>query len=428
MLSPVLWRRSATAIGIYGATGLGIAGMVVAARELGRDEFAAFAIVTSASAFFQLLLDLTVEDALVKFGFRYSTAEDWPRLRRLFDVALRFKLAGGLFAGICLLILAPLSSHVWSTGGLTVPLLLVAALPLLQAPENVYGSAIMLRGRYDIRGYFLLIAMGLRLIGVAIGAHYGVSQAVLGMLVAQVIATAAITWGGHEALRRFPRPEAAPLGSHARELRNFVISSSASSTLVSMRGTLSTLVVGAAAPNAIQAGYFRIAQAPLTAFNALSSPARLVLLTEQTRDFEQGQHDKMYRMLRRYIAGTTVLMALAIPLLWWAMPWLVTTVNGPTYRPAAEPARVLLLAAALQFIFGWTKSFPVSIGRPNLRLWPQIIEIATLVPLTVVFASRWGATGAAVAAVIASAVFASVWCVLLIRIRRERLDVAPASA
>ena len=207
MPSPVLWRRSATAIGIYGATGLGIAGMVVAARELGTEAFAAFAIVTSASAFFQLLLDLTVEDALVKFGFRYSTAEDWPRLRRLFDVALRFKLAGGLLAGICMLILAPISSPHLEVGGLTVPLLVVAALPLLQAPENVYGSAIMLRGRYDIRGYFLLIAMALRLIGVAIGAHFGVWQAVLGMLVAQVIATASITWGGHEALKRFPRPE-----------------------------------------------------------------------------------------------------------------------------------------------------------------------------------------------------------------------------
>ncbi len=426
MLSPVLWRRSATAIGIYGATVLGIAGMAIAARELGKEAFGTFAIVTAASAFFQLLLDLTVEDALVKFGFRYSTAEDWGRLRRLFDIALRFKLAGGLAAGIFLLVLAPLSSLVWHSG-LTLALVVVAPLPLLQAPENVYGSAIMLRGRYDLRGYFLLLAMALRLVGVAIGAHFGVWQAVLGMLIAQVIATAAITYGGYEALRRFPRPAAEPLGEHARELRNFVISSTASSTLVSMRGTLSTLVVGAAAARD-QAGFFRIAQAPLTAFNALSAPARLVLLTEQTRDFEQGSHDKMYRMLKRYIAGTAVLMALAIPPLWWAMPWLVKLVNGSGYGPAAEPARVLLLAAAIQFIFGWTKSFPVSIGRPNLRLWPQIIEIATLVPLTIVCASRWGATGAAIAAAIAGAVFASVWCFLLVRIRRERLDVIAASA
>jgi O-antigen/teichoic acid export membrane protein len=426
MLSPVLWRRSATAFGIYGATVLGIAGMIVAARELGRVEFATFAIVTASSAFFQLLLDLTVEDALVKFGFRYTTAEDWSRLRRLFDIALRFKIAGGFVAGVCLLVAAALSSVIWpSHAGLTLGLLVIAALPFLQAPENVFGSAIMLRGRYDVRGYFLLIAMALRLVGVAVGAHFGVWQAALGMVAAQVVATASITWGGREALRRFPRPEPLPLGEHARELRNFVISSSVSSTLVSMRGALATMVVGsvAAAP---EAGYFRIAQAPLTAFNALSSPARMVLLTEQTRDFEQGSHDKVYRMLSRYIAGTAALMAVAIPLLWWGMPWLVKLVYTSKYSAAAEPARVLLLGAAIQFIFGWTKSFPVSIGRPNLRIWPQGIEIAVLVPLTLVCASRWGATGAAVASVISSAVFASVWVFMLIGLRRAHVEAATA--
>jgi O-antigen/teichoic acid export membrane protein len=421
MVSRVIWRRSATAIGIYGATLLGIAGMIVASRELGKERFAAFAIVTASSAFFQLLLDLTVEDALVKFGFRYITAEDWSRLRRLFDIGLRFKLAGGLFAGICLVAAAALSSAIWRPG-LALALLVIAPLPLLQAPENVFGSAIMLRGRYDVRGWFLLIAMTLRLIGLAVGAHFGVWQAALGMLVAQAIATVTIVIGGRAALHRFPRPAALPLGEHARELRNFVISATASSTLVSMRGALGTMVVGAAAPT-VQAGYFRIAQAPLTAFNVLSSPARMVLLTEQTRDFEQGLHFRVYRMLSRYIAGTAALMAVAIPVLWWAMPTLVKFFYTAKFVPAAEPARVLLLGAAISFIFGWTKSFPVSIGRPNLRLWPQAIEIATLVPLTVAFAWQWGATGAAVAAVISSSVFAVVWTVLLTRLRRARLDV-----
>ena len=113
MGSRVLWRRSATAIGFYGATAFGLAGMIVAARELGPSGFDRFALVTAASAFFQLLLDLTVEEALVKFGFRYSTAEDWGRLRRLFDVALRFKLAGGMLAGIALLAIAPVSGSLF---------------------------------------------------------------------------------------------------------------------------------------------------------------------------------------------------------------------------------------------------------------------------------------------------------------------------
>ena len=55
----------------------------------------------------------------------------------------------------------------------------------------------------------------------------------------------------------------------------------------------------------------------------------------------------------------------------------------------------MLVAAALRLVWGWTKSFPVSIGRPGLRVIVQAIEIAVFVPLLLVFASRWGATGAA---------------------------------
>jgi O-antigen/teichoic acid export membrane protein len=427
MRSRVLWRRVSTAIGVYGATGLGIAGMVVATRELGPSGFASFAVAISASAFFQLLFDLTVEDVLVKFGFRYSTAEDWSRLRRLFDVALRFKLAGGLLGSIALLVLAPIAPHVFHPQGLLAALLVAAPIPLVQAPENVYGSAIMLRGRYDLRAGFLFLAMTLRLAGIAAGAHYGVWQAMLGVLAAQVVATASIVWGGRLALGRFPLAAAAPLGEHRREFRNFLGSATLSSTLVSMRGTLATLIVGAVSPRE-QAGFFRIAQAPLTSFSALSAPARMVLLTEQTRDFEAGEHTRMYRMLARYIAATTVLMAIVVPLLWWAMPWLVKTVSGAKFAPAAEPARVLLLAAAFQLVFGWSKTFPVSIGRPNLRLWAQGIEILTLVPLTIALADRWGATGAAVASAVASAVFAGVWTVLLVQLRREPPQVVPAKA
>ena len=117
-----------------------------------------------------------------------------------------------------------------------------------------------------------------------------------------------------------------------------------------------------------------------------------------------------------------------MPLLWWAMPWLVTVVNGEQYRPATDAARVLLLVAAMRFVWGWTKSFPVSIGRPNLRVWAHAIEIAVLVPLTFVLAPRWGATGAAVAMVVATTVFALIWTVLLVQIRRGGAATVPARA
>src|SRR3712207_7643069 len=41
-------------------------------------------LVVATAGFLQILLDSTVEEALVKYGFRYSTRSEWGRLRRLF--------------------------------------------------------------------------------------------------------------------------------------------------------------------------------------------------------------------------------------------------------------------------------------------------------------------------------------------------------
>jgi O-antigen/teichoic acid export membrane protein len=101
------------------------------------------------------------------------------------------------------------------------------------------------------------------------------------------------------------------------------------------------------------------------------------------------------------------------------MPDLVRLVLTERYLPAVDAARVMLLAAAVQLVYGWTKSLPVSIGRPNLRLVAHGIETAVLVPLIVLLGREWGATGAAVAVLASTLVFATVWTVLLLRVRRD---------
>src|SRR4029453_11355648 len=96
MNAGLLKRRSATALSIYVAVGFGILGTIVAARVLGLDEFGVYATAPAAVGFFQVLLDLTVEESLTKYGFRYVSSEDWGRLRRLFRVTLVLKVVGGV--------------------------------------------------------------------------------------------------------------------------------------------------------------------------------------------------------------------------------------------------------------------------------------------------------------------------------------------
>src|SRR3954454_9885245 len=99
-------RRAGAAAGTYAAIALGFLGTIVAARVFSTEVLGLYTLVIESVAFFQALLDLTIEEARIKFGFRYVTREDWGRLRRLFRRTFVFKAVGALLAGVALLVLA----------------------------------------------------------------------------------------------------------------------------------------------------------------------------------------------------------------------------------------------------------------------------------------------------------------------------------
>ncbi|HWN22512.1 MAG TPA: lipopolysaccharide biosynthesis protein [Gaiellaceae bacterium] len=418
MGSRLLWRRSATAVGLYTAMALGIVGTVIAARGFSLAEFGLYATVLAAAGFFQSLLDLTVEDSLTKYGFRYVVAEDWGRLRRLFRRALELKLAGGVLAGVGLLALAPLAEWIFGAEGLALPLVVAAALPLVQAPENVATTALLLRGRYDLRALSQSFSMGLRLLAIAIGVQFGVAATIAGIVLAQVVGTVVVAGAGIKAFRRFPEAPAAALHEDRRAIVSFVLQSSVATGMVSLRNALAPLLLGITS-GPTQVGLFRIAQTPQTGFNAASGPVRLILLTEQTRDWERGRTERVLAGVRRYTLIAFVLGLVLVPLFFWLMPHLIELVFGVRYLPATDAARIILFAAAIQLTVGWAKSLPVSIGRPELRLLTAGIETALLLPLVVVLGLRWGATGAAVALLVSSLVYALTWAFLYLRISRD---------
>jgi O-antigen/teichoic acid export membrane protein len=418
MRSRLFWRRSAAAAGIYSSAVLGFLGTVVAAHLFSRDTLGRYALVLAATGFFQSLLDLTIEEALIKFGFRYVTREDWGRLRRLFASALGIKLAGGIAATLVLLALAPASHAILHQSGLETPLLVGSLLPLVQCLENVGGVAIILRGRYDVRAFFLFVSMALRLTAIAMAAPHGLTWTIAAIVCAQAVATSAVCVTGFVAYRRFPQRHATRLGADRRELRVFVTQSSVASGVTSLTTPLATLVLGRVASTADVAS-FRVALAPQQGFAAFTSPARLILLTEQTRDWERGSRDAVFASIRRYTLATLAIAVILLPPLLVFTPDLVRLLFSPKNEGATNAVRLVIVAGAVRMVYGWTKSFPVSIGRPNLRIWTHGVEMLVLVPLVAIFGAAWGATGAAGAVLASSAAFCLYWTVLYFRIRRE---------
>ena len=418
MPSRVLRRRSATAAWIYAAVACGIAGTIVAARVLGLDDFGVFATALAAVGLFQVLLDLTVEESLTKYGFRYVAAQEWGRLRRLFRQMLLLKLVGGALATVILVVLAPFADELFGAEGVEQALLAAALLPLVQSSENVAATALLLHSRYDLRGVYQAGSAGLRLLAIVIAAPLGVTEALVAIVIAQAIATLVVTIVGVVALRRFPSAPSRELGEDVPGIRSFVIQSSIATGVISVRTTLVPLILGVVA-GPTQVGLFRVAQTPQTGLAAASSPARLVLMTEQTRDWERGERSSVLAGIRSYSKWAGALMLFAVPAFFIAMPWLVELVFGSEYGGAVAAARIVLFAAAIHFALGWTKSLPVTIGRPRLRIVTHGLETLVAIPLVAVLGTEWGATGAAVAVLASTLVFAAAWLVVILRLRDE---------
>lgn len=416
-------RRTVTAAGIYIAAALGFAATVVAARTFPSTAlFGLYAIVMATTGFFQTLLDLTVEEAVVKYGFRYEAQQQWGKLRRLIVRTLRYKLVGGAFATLVLLAIAPAAGTIWGDSRVEVPLAVGALIPLVQAPEGLAGSMLFLRGRYDIRSVCLAVSMALRLAAIVVGTRYGLTETIVGIVVAQVVATSVVGAAGLAAFRRFPQAPSEPLADDRRSILSFIAQSSIATGVVSLRSTLTISLLGAVTSPA-QAAFFRVAQSPQQGMATLSAPARMILVTEQTRDWERGSREAVLRGVRRYSVIAALLMLVVVPPLAWFMPDIVRVVFKARNLGAVDAARLVLGAAAVQFVVGWSKSLPVAVGRPNLRIWTHGAEVLVLLPLVGAFGALWGATGAAVAVLVSSVVFALAWAVLFLRISRSSLSI-----
>lgn len=420
-----LGRLASLGAGVYAAAAFGVVGSIVAARVLGPRDFGLFALALATVAFVQGLLDLTVEEATITFGVGFAGREEWARLRRLFAVALRLRLVGALLAAAIVAALSLGAERVFDAEGIALPMLVAALIPVVQVADTM-SAAVVVRRRYDIRGGLLALAAGLRLAGIAAGVRFGVTGAIAGALAGQALGTAVTALVGRAALARYPSAPAEGLGpARAGELRRFVVQASIGSSLVAARTWLAPLVVGAVA-GPVQAGFLRAAQTSDQALASLSAPARLVILGEHADAWERGDRAAVLRGIRRYMSVAGCLMLLSIPPAIIFTDELVRLVFGDPFDPAADAVRIALGAAALQFVFGWSKPFAASIRRPGIRTAIAAVEVAVLVCLVLLFAREHGAAGGAAALLASSAVACAAWTGVLLRLRRSVAGAGPA--
>ena len=391
-------RRAVTAAALYGGTAAGILGTLIAVRVLGPDQFGLFTLALATASFVQLLLDTTVEEAIVKYGFRYSADGGLGTAAR--PLPGRAAASSGEAArsprwSCCSSSRSPTRSS--TSPDLTAPLVVAAFIPLAQAPEGIAGASMIVAGRYDLRAIFGGLAdgpparrrRGRGPVRRHVGRRRDPRRADPG--------SCASGYAGHRLFSRAPgrgpdRPPPRPGASCSASS-----SSRASARRSSRCATRSRRSPSASSRPIAQVGYFRAAQAPITGLEALSAPVRLILLTEQTRDVEHGRIAETYRSLRRYVVGATRRRARARAGRLGADAVARRVVLGdrlhPRDRCRADPAARRLPAARAR-LDEVVPGLDRQAGPADRR--PRASRSSCCSRSSLVLGDRWGATGAAV--------------------------------
>ncbi len=258
-----------------------------------------------------------------------------------------------------------------------------ALLPLAQAPEGMAAVSLMLRGRYDVRGGFLVLSMALRLMAdrrrrahrphvddhrdrAGAGGRVGGDRRGGTPRLPPLPSSRAPSAGRgrardrslHPAVERRNRRRVAARDAHADAARHRV--DGESGRLLPRRA-----VAADGVQRRLCADQARDARASR---RATGSAARAIACSPASADTRCSPRSAP---------------SCSCPLLLVFMPQIVRLLFVSKNLGAVNAARIIVAAGAVQFVVGWSKSFAVTVGRPQLRIWTHGIETAVLLPLAV---------------------------------------------
>jgi O-antigen/teichoic acid export membrane protein len=276
------------------------------------------------------------------------------------------------------------------------------------------AAALMLSGRPELRAWAMAWTTALRLLVVVVAVHV-FGGGMRSVLVAYAVGSAVgavgqglLAW--RIARHRWPVDGAGDSRPSFRALAAFGFHSSVTTTIIAVRLALVSILLARLA-NPTEVGLFAVAMLPLVLADVASAPLRVMTFPEQAMLAARGRLDVLRTAIIAYTRFAILLGTLAAVAGWFLIPRLIALLYSSSFAGAVRPARILLPAAVGTLAVAWSKALPAAVGRPNLRTWVSLVELALSVPLVAILAPS-GATGAAIAVASVTLFMTFAWLVV----------------
>lgn len=385
--------------GAWSGAALQFVAGVILVRSLSQGDVGTFVVGSAIATVAFGVLDVRIEEGLAQFLIRENAAGR-DRLRPALRYAVFVDvLSGLLILGLTVGVLLLLPFHV---GGETRTVAAVGALTcFIGVADGSFTGVLYARDAFGWMSMYQFVLNSSRCLVLLSFPIDTPASAAWAMVFAQVITTSFVVV---VVLAKF-----VPRGNEDRPLtrddRHWLLRFSAhvalSSAVATVRANAIPIALGGLGTHREVAGA-RVAESPTKLVGVSVAPLRTVLFPRLSRAWAHRDRRAARRLIRHYV-GTTIALGGALGLLMAVvMQPLLRHIYGAAYGDFAQAGRVFVVAALFDAIAGWQKVAPAALDRPWLRTLILLSEAAALGIFLIVLVPAYGATGAAISAVVAA--------------------------
>lgn len=397
---------------LAGASGfagvLSIFYLAFAARGLGARDFGTFALVLTYGQLVANLVQFQSVKGVIRFGAIHLRNARPDRLPRLFGFMATLDALSIVVGSVVAVIGVPLVASLlqWSVDQQRLAAIFAVALSL--GTGGTPSGILRLFGRFDLIGFTDAIGPIVRLVGafaawlegggiavyLAIWAGAVISQSCAQWLAAVITFRVRPTFG----IRAFRM-----VLNENHRVGRFMVLTNISNSVTLFWMQLGTLAVGAVA-GPVQAGGFRIAQ---RIAKGIGNPVELVtraLYPEFAKLVADNNFARLGRMLVRITAVASALAALTVAIVAFGGKWILALIAGPQFEFAYLPLVLFSVATAIDLAAFALDPYHIAQGRAGRIFRIRLIGAGAYLIILLLLLPRIGASGAAIAAIGASAV------------------------
>jgi O-antigen/teichoic acid export membrane protein len=396
-----LLRRShvKAAGGAWTGAALQFVAGVILVRSLSQGDVGTFVVGSAIATVVFGVLDVRIEEGLSQFLIR-ERAVGRNRLRPALRYAVIVDvLSGVLILGVTIAGLVLLPLHL---GDETGTVAIIAALAcFIGVADGSFNGVLYAREAFGWISMYQFVSNGARCLALVSFPIDTPASAAWAMVFAQVATTLFVIVA---VLAKFvfrANEEEALTQRERHWLLRFSVHVALSSAVATIRANATPIVLGGLGTYHEVAGA-RVAESPTKLLGVSVAPLRTVLFPRLSRAWAHRDRLAARRLIRHYVCTTIAFGGTLGLVMVLVMQPLLHHIYGAAYGDFTQTGRVFVVAALLEAIAGWQKVAPAALDRPWLRTLILLSEAAALLISLVVLVPAYGATGAAISAVVAA--------------------------